>query len=92
MVTVSPRSDFGFQLSDAELLQLISQGRGCVQTRVPGVTRCVTNSKDCSAAAFGERIRVRRGAGNGVGFVVGVVSGEYGERVPLAAVGSVWER
>ena len=67
MVTVSPRSDFGFQLSDAELLQLISQGRGCVQTRVPGVTRCVTNSKDCSAAAFGERIRVRRGAGNGVG-------------------------
>ena len=26
------------------------------------------------------------------GFVVGVVSGEYGERVPLAAVRSVWER
>ena len=32
MVTVWPRSDFGFQLSDAELL-LIGQGRGCVQTR-----------------------------------------------------------
>ena len=32
MVTVLPRSDLGFQLSDAELL-LIGQGRGCVQTR-----------------------------------------------------------
>ena len=26
------------------------------------------------------------------GLVVGVVSGEYGERVLLAALGSVWER
>ena len=33
---------------------------------VPGVTRCVTNSKDGGAAAFGKRIRVRRGAGDGV--------------------------
>ena len=33
---------------------------------VPGVTRCVTNSKDCSAAAYGKRILVRRGAGDGV--------------------------
>ena len=90
MVTVLPRSDLGFQLSDAELL-LIGQGRGCVQTRVPGVTRCVTNSKDCSAAAFGERIRVRRGRVMASGLVVGVVSGEYGERVLLAALGSVWE-
>ena len=35
MVTVLPRRNLGFQLSDAELL-LIGQGRGCVQTRGAG--------------------------------------------------------
>ena len=84
MVTVWPRSGFGFQLSDAELL-LIGQCRGCVQTR--GAWR-VTNSKDCSAAAFGERIRVRRGAGNGVGVCRG--SGLRGEwRKSTAGSGGV---
>ena len=46
MVTVLPRRNLGFQLSDAELL-LIGQGRGCVQTR--GAWRDVTNSKDGGA-------------------------------------------
>ena len=54
-----------------------------------GVTRCVTNSKDCSAAAFGERILARRGAGNCVSAVrVGRgngLSGVWGE----SAAGSV---
>ena len=45
---------------------------------VPGVTRWVTNSKDCSAAAFGKRIRVRRGEGDGVR--VGRGSGLWGVR------------
>ena len=55
---------------------------------VPGVTHCVTNSKDSGAAAFGKRIRVRRGAVDGVR--VGRGSGSTG-RVLLAALGSVWE-
>ena len=55
MVTVLPRRNLGFQLSDAELL-LIGQGRGCVQTRgawrdalrheFEGRRRCSVRQKD----------------------------------------------
>ena len=57
-----------------------------------GVTRCVTNSKDCSAAAFGERIQARRGAGNCVRVGGGSgLRGVWGESA-LAALWLVWER
>ena len=58
MVTVLPRSDLGFQRS-ARVAAVSRPG-------VPGVTRCVTNLKGGGAAAFGKRIRVRRGPGDGV--------------------------
>ena len=50
-----------------------------------------TNSKDGGAAAFGNRIRVRRGAGDDRDVRIG--SGLRGRvTVLLAALGSVWER
>ena len=73
MVTVSPRSDFGFQPSDAELGGLlIGQGRGCVETR--GAWR------DALRHEFEGLQRSAKGSGPGEGrvtasgLVVGVVS------------------